>query len=195
MNIIEQSFSEEIKVLRSRFIAHLIPIQQIEENKQHIKAIAKKHNKARHHCWAYIIGEDGEKSHCSDDGEPSGSAGQPILRTLQKHELTNVLAVVTRYFGGVKLGVRGLIDAYSGAVEETIQVAEIIKQVKTFEYTISCEYQFNDKVQYELQQLQVDIVNTEYSSNVVLFLSVEEKHHEGLQNFLSKNGHFIQIKE
>ncbi|WP_372368232.1 YigZ family protein [Candidatus Uabimicrobium sp. HlEnr_7] len=195
MNIIEETTSAEIKTQRSRFIAHLIPITTTEENKAHIKSISKKHNKARHHCWAYIIGENGEKSHCSDDGEPSGSAGQPILRMLHKYELVGVFAVVTRYFGGVKLGVRGLIDAYGGAIEEAILAANLIKQVKTFDYTIECDYQHNDKIQYELQQLSVDITNTEYSSNVILHLSAEEKHHLGLQEFLSKNNHFIKIKK
>lgn len=192
MNIIEESSCEEIKIQRSRFIAHLIPITNPEENKEHIKSISKKHNKARHHCWAYIVGEDGEKSHCSDDGEPSGSAGQPILRMLQKYEMTNVLAVVTRYFGGVKLGVRGLIDAYGGATEEAINTANLIKQVKTYDYIIECEYQHNDKIQYELQQLNIEITNTEYSSNVVLHLCAEEKYHRGLQEFLQKNQHFIK---
>ena len=110
---------EEIK--KSRFICHLKRISNEEEGREYIAQIKKEHHKANHSCSAMIVGEDGQIKRSSDDGEPSGTAGVPMLTVLEKQGLTNVVAVVTRYFGGIKLGAGGLIRAYSGSVAHAIE--------------------------------------------------------------------------
>ena len=110
---------EEIK--KSRFICHLKRISSEEEGREFIAQIKKEHHKANHSCSAMIVGDDGQIKRSSDDGEPSGTAGVPMLTVLEKQGLTNVVAVVTRYFGGIKLGAGGLIRAYSGSVAHAIE--------------------------------------------------------------------------
>lgn len=122
-NIVEQ----EIK--KSRFICHLKRVTSEEEAREFIASIKKEHYKANHSCSAMIIGENSEIKRSSDDGEPSGTAGVPMLTVLEKQELTNVVAVVTRYFGGIKLGAGGLIRAYAGAVANAIEHTGLV-QVK-----------------------------------------------------------------
>ena len=100
-----------LKIRRSTFIGYVVSVSSIESAKKAISERASTHNRATHNCWAYILGYEGETVHSSDAGEPSGSAGRPILNALKSSALTNVAAVVTRYYGGVKLGIRGLIEA------------------------------------------------------------------------------------
>lgn len=110
----------ELDIKKSRFICYLKRITSEEEARDYITSIKKEHYKANHNCSAFILGEGAEIKRSSDDGEPSGTAGVPMLTVLEKQELTNVVAVVTRYFGGIKLGAGGLIRAYAGAVAEAI---------------------------------------------------------------------------
>jgi uncharacterized YigZ family protein len=116
---------EEIK--KSRFICHLKRVESEDEARDYIAQIKKKHHKAKHSCSAMIIGENSEIKRSSDDGEPSGTAGVPMLTVLEKQELTNVVAVVTRYFGGIKLGAGGLIRAYSGSVANATKEIGIVE--------------------------------------------------------------------
>ncbi|MEO1448424.1 MAG: YigZ family protein [Bacteroidota bacterium] len=116
----------------SRFIAYAYPVESLDEVQEHLQALRKQYYDARHHCYAYRLGQSGQESYSTDDGEPSHSAGTPILGTLRSAELTDALIVVIRYFGGTKLGVRGLIEAYRGAAEEALEGTdreEIIPQV------------------------------------------------------------------
>lgn len=116
-------FEFEIKIQRSRFIGHIEPCDSEQRAKEILKKIREKHNKATHNCWAYIIELNNYKiEHCSDNGEPPGTAGRPILGAIKRSGLVNVMLIVTRYFGGKKLGVRGLIDAYGLTAEKTINL-------------------------------------------------------------------------
>ncbi|MFS1663419.1 YigZ family protein [Streptococcus sp. zg-JUN1979] len=117
---IQQDGSFDIEIKKSRFICQMKRISSEEEGRQYIAAIKKKHYKANHSCSAMIIGDNSDIKRSSDDGEPSGTAGIPMLSVLEKQGLTNVIAVVTRYFGGIKLGGGGLIRAYSNSVSQTI---------------------------------------------------------------------------
>ncbi|MCF4151006.1 YigZ family protein [Dethiosulfovibrio sp. F2B] len=110
-----------LKERRSEFIATAVPADTVEEAKEAIESISKKYSDARHNCWAYRVGFPKTTEHCSDDGEPSGSAGRPILGAVVKADLYDLAIVVTRYFGGVKLGVRGLIDAYSASAQGVLE--------------------------------------------------------------------------
>ena len=121
MNIILKNGSGEIEEKKSRFICHIFKIKSEEEAEEYITAVKKKYWDARHNCWAYSIGEKQPALRCSDDGEPSGTAGKPMLEVLTGQELHNVVAVVTRYFGGTLLGTGGLIRAYTKSTQEGIK--------------------------------------------------------------------------
>ena len=129
MKIILQQAQGEITEKKSRIIATICPVQSQEEAAQFIAACKKKYWDARHNCSAYVIGENNEIMHSSDDGEPSGTAGRPMLSVLTGQDVHNVAAVVTRYFGGVLLGTGGLVRAYQGAVSVALLHAEISQQL------------------------------------------------------------------
>ena len=118
MYTIDQEYINEININKSRFICYLAPVKSVDEANEYLQNIRKKHYDATHNCYAYIIGEKGEISKNSDDGEPSQTAGPPIYNVLQKNNLTNIIAIVTRYYGGIKLGAGGLIRAYGSSVSQ-----------------------------------------------------------------------------
>ena len=130
----------EFKDKGSRFIAFAYPVQTVAAVKHHVEALREAHHKARHWCYAYRLGTEGVQFRANDDGEPSGSAGRPILGQIDSFELTDVLVVVVRYFGGTLLGVPGLIHAYKTATAEALKIADIVE--KNIEKTVylRCEY-------------------------------------------------------
>ncbi|MFO7659465.1 MAG: YigZ family protein [Candidatus Cloacimonadaceae bacterium] len=154
MKTIDRISSVSVKIQRSEFIAFLYPVKDAEQ----VKAILSEHNEkykdATHNCYAYVLGKKQETQYYSDQGEPSGTAGKPILNTLLKHHLTYVLAMVTRYYGGVKLGVRGLIDAYSEAVEQVIQNSALIDYVSYQRLEIKCDYSALESLKHQLKQFK-----------------------------------------
>ena len=170
---VEKERCQEIKIKRSTFICTLAPAASMEEAKTVISRVSAAHKTATHNCWAYVVGEKGEMFHASDNGEPSGTAGQPMLHVLQRHRMTWVAAVVTRYFGGVKLGIRGLIEAYGQAVEEAVDLAPLKKLVNTVTYQVTVPYAFNDTLLYQLNQYQGEIVHTDYTDSVMHQVAVE----------------------
>ncbi len=129
-----------LKERRSQFIATVSPASTVEEAKSTIESISRKYSDARHNCWAYRVGYPDTVDHSSDDGEPSGSAGRPILGAILKANLFDLAVVVTRYFGGVKLGVRGLIDAYSLTTTEALALCEREELMVTVPFKFSCTY-------------------------------------------------------
>ncbi|MDE5908125.1 MAG: YigZ family protein [Lachnospiraceae bacterium] len=162
---------------KSRFIASIAPASSEEEAVSFIESIRKKYYDARHHCTAFIIGRNKELTRCSDDGEPSGTAGKPILEVLLGADVTNVVAVVTRYFGGTLLGTGGLVRAYTQAAREGIENAGIgIMRYKT-EMTIEIDYTDVGKVQYLLGSRKIDISQSRYTDKVEfdIRISNEEK--------------------
>ncbi|QEY23894.1 IMPACT family protein [Neisseria animalis] len=152
----------EFKDKGSRFIAFAYPVQTADEVKQYLESLKEAHHKARHWCYAYRLGVDGTRFRANDDGEPSGSAGRPILGQIDSAELTDVLVVVVRYFGGTLLGVPGLIHAYKTATAEALAISETVE--KNIEKTVwlRCEYpHLNDAIriakQYQGQILAQDL--------------------------------------
>lgn len=131
----------EFKDRGSRFIALLFPVKTEDEAREHIKKIKNEHHAAAHHCWALVLGSDQSFQKSSDDREPAGTAGKPILRVLLSLGVTNVLAVVVRYFGGKLLGVPGLIHAYGEAVKEALNSANIVEMTLYDVYFVPCSYQ------------------------------------------------------
>src|SRR5687768_10675961 len=144
-NTIEKSASAEFRDRGSKFIAFVYPVSSITDFKETLAQIKKEHPKATHHCFAYRIGIDGMTFHVSDDGEPSGSAGRPILGQIDSKKVTNVVVIVVRYFGGTLLGVPGLIYAYKTAASLALQVTPLVQKPILAHYQLQFDYtQMND---------------------------------------------------
>ena len=142
---IEQPSVAEFKDRGSKFIGFAFPVANINEFKEKLAAVKKEHPKATHHCFAYRIGLDGTTYRVSDDGEPSGSAGRPILGQIDSKQVTNVLIIVARYFGGTLLGVPGLINAYKTAAALALQVTPVVQKAILIHYRLQFDYtQIND---------------------------------------------------
>lgn len=156
----------EIEEKKSRFIATVEPVSSEEEAADFIARIKKKYWDARHNCSAFIIGKSGEKTRCSDDGEPSGTAGRPMLDVLAKEGITNVCVVVTRYFGGTLLGTGGLVRAYSAAVKAGLDNCELIRKIQGYSVTVKCDYNDWGKVQNLCTRKDYIIRDTVYTSDV-----------------------------
>ena len=157
---------EEIK--KSRFICHAKRVYSEEEARDFITAIKKEHYKATHNCSAFIIGERSEIKRTSDDGEPSGTAGVPMLGVLENHNLTNVCVVVTRYFGGTLLGTGGLVRAYSRSVQVGLAASKIIEKTEGTLLSIRTDYNGIGKIQYLLGQRGLTITDSQYTDIVEL---------------------------
>ena len=160
---------------KSKFIANLIKIENQKDAEEKIKILKKKYYDARHNCVAYRVIEDDtilEKS--SDDGEPSGTAGGPMLNILQKNNLCNVLVVVTRYFGGILLGTGGLVRAYSDSLVGAIANAKKVSQIPGIEFEVTLDYNQFEKFQYYCKSNSIEITNTNYLDNIICKIAVEE---------------------
>ncbi|HIS06082.1 MAG TPA: YigZ family protein [Candidatus Choladocola avistercoris] len=156
----------EIVEKKSRFIANVRPVETEEEALAFIEEMKKKYWDARHNCSAYILGERQEQMRCSDDGEPSQTAGKPMMDVLDGAGLTNTAVVVTRYFGGTLLGTGGLVRAYSAAVQEGLKNSRIITKYWGTELLVGTDYNGIGKLQYLFGQRQIPILEAEYTDQV-----------------------------
>ena len=157
-NTIEQKALAEFKDRGSKFLAYSFPVQNIDTCKKQLSLLKKEHPKAVHHCLAYRIGIDGSTFRVSDDGEPSGSAGRPILGQIDSKQLTNIMVVVVRYFGGTLLGVPGLINAYKTATSIALQLSPIIQKPVEINYTLSFDYQKMNEVMMIVKYYNCSVV-------------------------------------
>lgn len=166
----------EIIEKKSRFIATVRPIKSEDEAKQFIEEMKKKYWNATHNVFAYQFGEHNELQRFSDDGEPQGTAGMPVLNVLKGEEVKNTVIVVTRYFGGTLLGTGGLVRAYGRAAKEGLLAAGIVELILYARYEIIAEYTESGKVQYEIMQDGHVLFDTQYSDKVVytVFVKAEE---------------------
>lgn len=174
----------EIMEKKSRFIAQVFPISSEEEAFSCLEAVKKEYWDARHHCWAYIIGQNPGSERMSDDGEPAGTAGKPILEVLRGKGLTDVFAVVTRYFGGTLLGTGGLVRAYSGAVTEGLAHTEIITRIRGVKLMIGTDYTGVGKIQYLLGKRETAVLDSVYTEKVKFFVLVPVGEEEDLKKEL-----------
>lgn len=172
---IKQDGTYEIEIKKSRFICSLYRIKDEDHAKEIIAAVKKEHWKANHNCSAYCLGERQEIQRSSDDGEPSGTAGVPMLEVLKVKELKDVLAVVTRYFGGTKLGAGGLIRAYSSSVSESLEHIGIVKGMLQQEIIITTDYPNHGKLEYFLQQENITLLDTQFTDKVMLTIMIDEE--------------------
>ena len=164
----DEIFFAKYEVKKSVFLAHVKHVETEETAREFVQEIRKKYFDATHNCSAWILGENGNLQKSNDDGEPGGTAGNPILETIRKKELTNTAVVVTRYFGGIKLGAGGLIRAYSHTATLGLDAAKII-HMKTFQKVeLTLEYNFLAQVENFLRQKNITVTNSEYTEIVTL---------------------------
>lgn len=173
--------------LRSKFLAFAYPVKTEDEVKQHVAAIQKKYYDARHACYAYMLGADRQRFRANDNGEPSGTAGKPILGQINSNNLTDILIVVVRYFGGIKLGTSGLIQAYRAAAAEAIQAATIVE--KTVDGTIDIAFPFPamNAVMKVVKDIEPQIVDQGYADdNCTMKLTIRQSQMPVLKSRLEK---------
>lgn len=185
MKSIQKKITNEIIINKSKFITILTNINDIDKIKEELENIKKTYKDATHYCFAYIINNH-EK--CSDNGEPSGTAGMPILNVLKQNNLTNILCVVIRYFGGIKLGAGGLIRAYSSSASEALNKANIVNLVKGYKIIIEFSYDNIKQIDYLLKNIQI---KKDYSNNITYTFKIKEEKLNKIENELSK---FSKIK-
>ena len=180
---------------RSEFIAYLCPVHTNDEAVAFINEIKSLHRKATHNVYAYIL-RDNNITRYSDDGEPQGTAGVPVLDILQKNELTDICCVVTRYFGGILLGGGGLVRAYSTSAKLAVEDAEIMDMCECYRISFQVDYNLYSKVAYFLPQYEVKELSSKFEDNIFLELLVKEEHFEPLKAKLTdvSNGK-IEIEE
>ena len=173
---IKENSTAEIVEKKSKFIANVFYIESQEEANKCIEEIRKKYFDARHNCFAYsVLAEEGIVNRFSDDGEPSGTAGSPMLNILNSNNITNTLVVVTRYFGGILLGTGGLVRAYSDAAKKAIDSIELVDIEKGKEVLIEISYQDVEKLKYYLNKNSISIRDTIYKENVEVYVDIENE--------------------
>lgn len=187
----------EIVEKKSRFIATVRLVESEEEALSFIEETRKKYWDARHNCYVYSVGKNREYTRCSDDGEPSGTAGRPMLDVILGEDIYNVAVVVTRYFGGILLGTGGLVRAYSKAVQEGLRSSRIIEKQYGISLEITTDYTGIGKIQYIAGERKLPILDSEYTDKVILRLLVPSQEVESVQKAVTEgtNGRAKMKKE
>ena len=170
----------------SKFISFAVPVSTLDEAKEAIARYQKEYYDARHVCWAYMLGAARTEYRVNDNGEPSGTAGKPILGQINSFGLTNVLIVVVRYFGGIKLGTSGLIEAYRAAAADAIRANEIVECLVEEDVRIFFEYPFMNDVMRIVKEMQPQIIDQQFDNLCTMTLSIRQSRAEQLLERLSK---------
>lgn len=178
---VKERGQHEIEIKKSRFICTLAPVTSEEEAKALILEIKKEHWKASHNCSAFVIGETNEIQRSSDDGEPAGTAGVPMLEILKKRQLINTVAIVTRYFGGTELGKGGLIRAYGGVVAEALTAVGIVQGSLQQEVILEIDYPNHGKLENFMTAANYDLKETIFTDKVTLICMIDEAQVEAFQ--------------
>lgn len=194
---IKDTIQAEIIEKKSKFIANLFYVESAEQAEDIIKETKKRYHDARHNCVAYRIIED-EKivEKASDDGEPSGTAGMPMLQILKSNNLANVLVIVTRYFGGILLGTGGLVRAYSNSLIKAIEKSQKQEKCLGVEVELNIEYPEFENFKYYCKKNKINIINTNYSENIVCNIELEEsKKQKLLEDYREKKINISKIND
>lgn len=188
INTISDNVSFELIEKKSKFIANAFQVKSKKEAEEKINEMSKKYYDAKHNCYAYII-NDGKNiiEKASDNGEPSGTAGLPILNVLKNRQLQNIIVIVTRYFGGILLGTGGLTRAYSTATVSCIEKANIIKQDYGTKYKINTTYNGLKNIKYEFEKDNIKIEKIEYGENIEIIFGITNEQKKKFQNLISKS--------
>ncbi len=182
-------FEEEIK--KSLFITYLQHTPSIEAAKLFVDEIKNKHSDARHNCWAFVAGRPGDSLlwGCSDDGEPSGTAGKPMLAQLSGSNVGEITAVVTRYYGGIRLGTGGLVKAYGGGVQSALKLLQTVEKKITAKLELTLEYEFVALIQSLIKQFEATETESQYTHNIVLIIEIEARYVDDFtQSVINKSG-------
>lgn len=170
----------------SKFLAFAYPLSDDAMVKDFVQNLKKEHHSARHHCFAFKLGNQGEHYRANDDGEPSGTAGRPILGQLNSYNLTNILVIVVRYFGGTLLGVSGLINAYKNATIEALENASIIEKIIENHYQLRFDYPLQNTVMKAIKDYNTEITKSQFEMDCQLSIAVRLNNEEALINMLKK---------
>ena len=165
---------------KSKFICHLFNVKTADEVTEIIKAEKKMYYDAKHHCFAYVMGEDGADIKCSDDGEPSGTAGRPMLDILQKEGLTDILCVCTRYFGGTLLGTGGLVRAYSASLKDAIDKSTFKNETKAVIVKYKYAYNFDARISSYLRDKDIKVLENDYSDAVEITIVLQKDNYSAV---------------
>jgi len=176
----EGSYTEK----RSRFLSFALPVRTVGEVKEYVLEYQKKYYDANHVCWAYMLGADRNTFRSNDDGEPSSTAGKPVLGQINSNELTDILIIVVRYFGGVELGTSGLIAAYRKAAAEAIAAAEIEERTVNEEITVVFDYPYLNRIMRIVKEEQPEIVTQTFEMTCEMRLRIRKNRFEQLKNRL-----------
>lgn len=171
---------------RSRFIAYAVPVRTVEEVKEQVDKFKKQYYDARHVCWAYMLGPERITFRSNDDGEPSGTAGKPILGQINSLGLTDLLIVVVRYFGGIKLGTGGLIVAYKTAAAEVLSIADIEERTVDEVMTVQFEYPFMNGIMRIIKEDNPEVLSQSFDMNCEMTLRIRKSEADKLRNRLLK---------
>lgn len=179
-------FEEEIK--KSRFITYLRHTEGIEQAKAFWAEIKAMHPQARHHCWACVAGSptDSQQYGFSDDGEPSGTAGKPMLNYLLGSELGEISAVVVRYYGGILLGTGGLVKAYGNGVQQALTKVEPIRKVLRKTYRLQCDYDQFHSMQNLIEQRDIELIDQQFGEKILLTLGINPKHFDEIEQEITQ---------
>ena len=191
ITIKEDSYDEFVEK-KSTFITHLVRVTNEEEAREFIQKMKKKHYDATHVCSCYVVGDNNEITRANDDGEPSGTAGAPMLDVLIKNEIKNVCATVIRYFGGTKLGTGGLVRAYGGGVINALKNATLVERKDALEIRLELDYGLSGKIEYEIEKTNFIVNNLEYTDKIIYTIYVMEEDYESFQSWIANltNGQF-----
>lgn len=181
---IEESFYSKLKVKDSVFISYIYPVKKKDDVTQILKGLREEHYNAKHICYAYVIGVLESEFHFSDDGEPNGTAGIKILNAIRSKNLTNILVVVVRYFGGTKLGIGPLAKAYYESAKEVLDIAEIKQKFITKKYNLTFSYDEYEKVKSLLNLYIIETFRIAYAENVIISVSVKLSQANEFEEFL-----------
>ena len=185
LRTIKQNVNVELSEKKSKFIADLVYVQSVEEAENFLNQTKKKYYDAKHHCYAYsIMTSDGIINRSSDDGEPSGTAGAPMLNILNKNELINV--IVTRYFGGILLGTGGLVKAYSDSVLKAIENAEFVIEERGYEASLELSYNDFEKFKFYCNKNNINIINIDYEEKIICYIEINNEEKEILINNINE---------
>lgn len=184
-----QACTTELKIKGSSFICTLFPLKTTDAFDSFLKESRKNHFKASHNCQAYRLGPDPLVEFQSDDGEPRGSAGQPILNTLKSAELVQIGAVVVRYFGGTKLGVRGLIDAYSQSCEECFEQAKFVRLIDKMQFRLQFPYDLQSQINTLIHGFDLNTIQADYGQDVNIDYSIAFENYPELKSKMLEHSH------
>jgi len=185
-NEIENNSETQLRERGSKFISFSFKVYSDEEIKNNLQSLKQKYPDASHHCYAYILGQGQEAQRANDDGEPTGSAGRPILRAILSQELTNVMVVVVRYFGGTLLGIPGLISSYGDGAKSVLNLSGKIEKVQQVEYEVSSKFENEQEIHKLLKPFDFDVKDRAYTDKVTYKVAIRRSQAEAFEKGLKE---------